>query len=132
VTLCGRFGRPPPAADAIHWMADLGPFRLRWERHSEFTSYAFFVRGLEPRPFAEPAIRAVPAEWLQETVEGLSIAAITYYLVGLVGYVARALRAGGLAVDPDLAMGVSLPFIAVLVALGLRYVRRSLARAREA
>ena len=31
---------------------------------------------------------------LQETVEGLSIAAVTYYVVGLVGYVAKGIKAG--------------------------------------
>ena len=30
---------------------------------------------------------------LQETVEGLSIAAVTYYVVGLVGYVAKGFKA---------------------------------------
>ena len=30
---------------------------------------------------------------LQETVEGLSVAAVTYYVVGLVGYAAKGLKA---------------------------------------
>ena len=32
---------------------------------------------------------------LQATVEGLSVAAITYYIVGLVGYAAKGLKEGG-------------------------------------
>ena len=68
---------------------------------------------------------------LQQTVEGLSIAAITYYVVGLVGYAAKALKAGGLALDADLVMGISIPVVAVLVALGVRHVRRSLVRAER-
>ncbi len=63
---------------------------------------------------------------LQQTVEGLSIAAITYYVVGLVGYAAKALKAGGVAVDPEIAMGIAIPVVAALIALALRRVRRRL------
>ena len=65
---------------------------------------------------------------LQETVEGLSVAAITYYLVGLVGYAAKALKSAGLAVDPDIAVGVSIPLVALLAAFGIRYVRRTVTK----
>lgn len=68
---------------------------------------------------------------LQETVEGLSIAAVTYYVVGLVGYVAKGLKAGGAKLDPDLVTGVAIPVVAVLVALGLRQVRRLLTQRRK-
>ena len=68
---------------------------------------------------------------LQETVEGLSIAAITYYVVGLVGYAAKGLKAAGLAIDVELTVGVAIPVVAVLVALGVRSVRRSVARAER-
>ena len=65
---------------------------------------------------------------MQETVEGLSVAAITYYLVGLVGYAAKAFKAAGYAVEPDIVMGVALPLVALLAAVGMRYVRRSVAK----
>ena len=65
---------------------------------------------------------------LQETVEGLSVAAITYYLVGLAGYAAKALKSAGYAVDPDIAMGLSIPLVALLAAFGIRYVRRSVSK----
>lgn len=63
---------------------------------------------------------------LQETVEGLSVAAITYYVVGLVGYAAQALHAVGLPVDKEIAIGVAIPVVALLVWWGLRRFRRSL------
>lgn len=66
---------------------------------------------------------------LQETVEGLSVAAITYYVVGLVGYAAKALRAAGYPIDAELASGIAIPIVAILAALGLRYVRRTIQRA---
>lgn len=64
VALCERYGVHPPPPETIHFTAVLGPFRLKWERHTEFSSYTFFVRGRSPKPFAEPASGFVPAEWL--------------------------------------------------------------------
>lgn len=61
---------------------------------------------------------------LQQTVEGLSIAAVTYYIVGLVGYAAKGLKAGNLPIDPDIVVALSIPAIALVVALGIRRVRR--------
>ena len=57
---------------------------------------------------------------LQQTVEGLSLAAIVYYLAGLVGYGAKALKAAGLPLSPDLVTGLALP----LLALGTWWVLR--------
>ena len=67
---------------------------------------------------------------LQETVEGLSVAAITYYLVGLVGYAAKGMKAAGWLLEPDLVMAVSIPIVAVIAALGIRYVRRAIVRGK--
>ncbi len=63
---------------------------------------------------------------LQQTVEGLSVAAIVYYVAGLVGYVAKAAHYAGSGVAPDLAVGIALPFIAGAVMLLLRRARRHL------
>ena len=63
---------------------------------------------------------------LQETVEGLSIAAISYYVVSLVGYAVKGAAAGGFPINPDLVMGLSIPVVIVLIALGVRQVRKSL------
>jgi uncharacterized membrane-anchored protein len=61
---------------------------------------------------------------LQQTVEGLSVAAIVYYVAGLVGYGAKALHAAGLRVEPEIAVGAAIPFIAVLVVWAVRRARR--------
>jgi uncharacterized membrane-anchored protein len=63
---------------------------------------------------------------LQQTVEGLSVAAICYYAAGLVGYVAKALKAGGLPLNPDLAVGISIPIVAVAVLAAVRRARAHL------
>jgi uncharacterized membrane-anchored protein len=65
---------------------------------------------------------------LQQTVEGLSVAAISYYAVGLAGYVFKAGAKIGLPVEPELAAGaVALPIVA-LVWWAMRSVRLRLTR----
>ena len=61
---------------------------------------------------------------LQETVEGLSIIAISYYGVGLVGYVLKALAEQGLPLNPTLGMGILAPLVVVGAWLFLKRVKR--------
>jgi len=65
---------------------------------------------------------------LQQTVEGLSVAAITYYAVGIVHYLLLALQASGVAVDVEVATGISVVPVALVVALGVRHIRESVGR----
>ncbi len=62
--LARRFDLPPPPPGAVHYSADFGSFRLKWERHTEFARYQFIVAGASDDPFAQPAILAAPAEWV--------------------------------------------------------------------
>ncbi len=57
---------------------------------------------------------------LQSAVEGLSVAAVTYYGSGLVGYLAKGAHALGVNIEPEIAIALSIPVIASLVWLGLR------------
>ncbi len=66
---------------------------------------------------------------LQSTVEGLSVAAVTYYTVGLVGHAAEGVEAAGVRVNPAIAMAVAIPIVGLTVALGLRRLRRHLTAA---
>jgi uncharacterized membrane-anchored protein len=66
---------------------------------------------------------------LQQTVEGLSVAAIVYYVAGVVGYLAKGLKAGGLHVEPDLVVGGVIPVVALLVLLHVRHVRHKVRQA---
>lgn len=63
---------------------------------------------------------------LQETVEGLSVVAISYYLLGLFGYLAKGVKAAGLHFDSDLAGLIAVPVILGAVILGLRRLRKAL------
>jgi uncharacterized membrane-anchored protein len=62
--LCERYGALPPPLDAIHFSVDLGVFRLRWQRHTEFSSYTIMKTGAVERPFAAAVSHLVPPEWL--------------------------------------------------------------------
>ncbi len=64
---------------------------------------------------------------LQQAVEGLSIAAVTYYVVGLVGYVAKGAEEGGAPIRPSMAMALSVPVVAGLMYAALRRLRRLVA-----
>ena len=61
---------------------------------------------------------------LQNAVEGLSIAVITYYGASLVSYLAKGAKASGLPVAPDLIVALSIPLIAVAVWWGVRRLHR--------
>ena len=64
--LCRHFGHEPPPEDVNHSVADLGPFRVRWERHTEFTRYGFIVDPSGSDPFSGTALEAVPQDWLEQ------------------------------------------------------------------
>ncbi|MDX2264204.1 MAG: DUF3422 domain-containing protein [Hyphomicrobiales bacterium] len=64
LNLAGRYGVAPPNPGVNHYSRDFGPFRLKWERHTEFTRYKVIVSGAEAEPFDDPAISAVPADWV--------------------------------------------------------------------
>jgi uncharacterized membrane-anchored protein len=62
---------------------------------------------------------------LQQTVEGLSVAAISYYIVGLMSYIFKGLKDAGLmAVDPGLASAAMVPLALLAVALVVRRIRK--------
>ena len=69
---------------------------------------------------------------LQQTVEGLSIAAITYYVVGLVGYAAKAIKETGVPLSVELVTGASIPFVVLAIWLVVRRVRKHLGVEPEA
>lgn len=61
---------------------------------------------------------------LQQTVEGLSVAAVSYYVVGLLGYLFKAAKeAGRLPVDPNIATGVAVPVVILVIYMVVRRIR---------
>ncbi len=61
---------------------------------------------------------------LQETVESLSIVAITTYVSTLVGSIAKAAQASGWPVNPAIITGISIPIILLAVAISVRRIHK--------
>jgi uncharacterized membrane-anchored protein len=61
---------------------------------------------------------------LQATVEGLSVAAISYYVVGLFGYVVKGANEAGARIDPSLATALFVPIAVLAIWWVVRRIRR--------
>ena len=48
---------------------------------------------------------------MQSTVEGLSIAAISYYVISLLLYESKALKAAGVPINPEILVGALVPLV---------------------
>ena len=59
---------------------------------------------------------------MQHTVEGLSVAAISYYTIGLVKIFIGVLYDQGLEIDKSLTLGISMPVVILVVALITRRI----------
>ena len=70
--------------------------------------------------------RAAQQLRLQQAVEGLSVAAISYYVIGLFSYGGKAAKVLGLPVNPDILVGALVPVVAASVWLGLRRMHHKL------
>lgn len=69
---------------------------------------------------------------LQQTVEGLSVAAITYYAVSLIGYIVHATEyVSPWHLNADVIKAVAIPVIAGLVFFGVRRVKHTIQHAEK-
>lgn len=66
VKLCERYSVLPPAPDSSCYYQNFGAFELRWERHTEFSTYTFIHRESGPGPFERVALNLLPTGWLAE------------------------------------------------------------------
>ncbi|GJL71146.1 MAG: hypothetical protein NMNS01_03450 [Nitrosomonas sp.] len=62
--LSQHFGVNSPSDHSNDYSIDLGALRLRWERHTEYSTYTFYCEGPFGVPFEETAIKLVPNDWL--------------------------------------------------------------------
>lgn len=68
--------------------------------------------------------RAAAQLRLQQAVEGLSVAAISYYVIGLLGYATKGAKSLGLVGDADVVIAALVPLVAAGVWLALRAMHR--------
>lgn len=65
---------------------------------------------------------------LQQTVEGLSVVAIGYYTLSLLGYAFDATKALGLPVNKEIASGIAMPLILGTIYFGMHRIRKHLTK----
>ncbi len=63
--LCVRFAVAAPATGAQHFFHDFGHFKIKWERHNEFSTWTFIEHAEGACDFTRTAIRHVPWDWLE-------------------------------------------------------------------
>ncbi len=64
VELCEQFNVSISNDSFDQISIDLGDLRMRWERHTEYSTYTFYYAGLFDIPFTTPAISSIPQDWL--------------------------------------------------------------------
>ncbi|MBD8892924.1 DUF3422 family protein [Roseibium litorale] len=70
---------------------------------------------------------------LQQTVEGLSVAAVSYYVVGLISYLIKAAKEAGVHMpNPAVATGLAVPAVVLLMWYTVRRIRKHHAEEDEA
>lgn len=62
--LCRKLAQPEPGPDAKWCVLDAGGWRLRWERHTEFSTWTFFRPAPRSGLFTAQALDLAPQEWL--------------------------------------------------------------------
>lgn len=75
--LLDRHGAAHPAPEATHHAAEVGRHGLKWENHTEFTTWVAFEEGLSARPFDPAAFDVFPADWL-EAAPGVRVTSVLF------------------------------------------------------
>ena len=68
--LLTRFGAPVPQDQATHHAAQLGRHALKWESHTEFTTFLAHSGGVSARAFDPAEAEVFPTEWIARAPGG--------------------------------------------------------------
>ncbi|MBM7067954.1 DUF3422 family protein [Actibacterium sp. 188UL27-1] len=66
LALLDRFGATHPKPGATHYFGDLGKHKIKWESHTEFSTYTIFTNGVAERPFDPATFDVFPPDWLAD------------------------------------------------------------------
>jgi len=64
--LCHHFSITISNIPENHLIVDFNSFRLKWERHTEFSSYTFIREGIGAALFKNTALEVIPENWISE------------------------------------------------------------------
>jgi len=78
--LCARHAVMPPTADSSCYYQNFGGFELRWERHTEFSTYTLIRHSDELSPFSSSPLALLPTQWLNN-LPGKLISALQLELI---------------------------------------------------
>jgi uncharacterized membrane-anchored protein len=115
-------------------------FSLRTEALSQHAAWASSLMRMRIETSLEQQNRDLLASMnrrallqlkLQQTVEGLSVIAISYYAIGILGYAFKAVAHYRPLWDPTFLSGIAAPFVVVGVWLSLRRLHLKLAHSAE-
>jgi uncharacterized membrane-anchored protein len=73
--LLGRTGATHAPPEATHHGCQIGRHGLKWENHTEFTTFTAFSPGLPLRPFDPALFDVFPADWL-EAAPGVRVTSV--------------------------------------------------------
>jgi uncharacterized membrane-anchored protein len=71
---------------------------------------------------------------LQQTVEGLSVAAISYYVIGLIAYFTKGIKDAELLpkpLTPEIVTAISVPLVVLIIYFAMRHVHHKLVRKHD-
>lgn len=117
--------RMVPAVRTCQAVADrLEDLSRRIDRVSDMlrTQVELSIQGQNQELLSSMDRRSKIQLMMQHTVEGLSVAAISYYTIGLMKIFLGVLYDQGVEIDKSLALGISMPVIILLVALITRRI----------
>lgn len=63
--ICQRYSVNSPGKGISCFYQVLGGYEIRWERHTEFSSYTFLLNDSNEKPFISTPIELIPIDWLQ-------------------------------------------------------------------
>ena len=76
VNLLTRYGAALPPDRVTHYSGEIGRYTLKWESHTEFTTFLAHAPGVSERPFDPAEAEVFPDDWLQ-AAPGRRIAAVS-------------------------------------------------------
>ncbi|MGN6667209.1 MAG: DUF3422 family protein [Trinickia sp.] len=73
-TLAAALGLPAPTPQHNHYTAKNGDWQIKWEKHTEFSTFTFVKASAEENLFSGAAMKTLPASWLALLKESVFVA----------------------------------------------------------
>jgi uncharacterized membrane-anchored protein len=88
-SLATAMGLPSPSVQHNHYAARKGDWQIKWEKHTEFSTFTFVKAGAQDRMFNGAAMIGLPDSWLALLKESVFVAVHAEVLCGVEADAAR-------------------------------------------